>query len=137
MGSLFILNDSEQNVYWRKNIFKIENILIVESLISIILSFIAIISFPYESIKTINQKLSIDILEIYSLFFSFILLLISLLIKYIHIKNKIKPNYRLCIMHFFGHIGLFFYLICFMISLYINLIIMEWEGKNNILVTFH
>ena len=134
MGSLFFLNDSELGVFWRKNIFKLENILIIESIISIILSFIAILSFPYEAIKLINQKITIDIIEIYSLCFSFILLLNSLYIKLIHVKNKIKPNYRLCIMNFLAHIGIFFSFICFMFSLYINLIIIEWEDKNNISV---
>ena len=36
-------------------------------------------------------------------------------------------------MYFFGHFGLFSFIICFILSLYVTLVIMEWEDINGII----
>ena len=133
MGSLFILNDSEQNIYWKKNIFKIERFIMYESIIMFILSFIACLTFPFDSFNLVKQKIPIKSIVISIVFCSLISYLFSLLIKKVHIKNNIKPNYRLCLMNFYGHIGLFCFLICFILSLYTSLLMIEWEGITGII----
>ena len=133
MGCLFILNDSQTNIFWKKNIFKIEKFIIIESTISIFLSFIALLTFPFESIKLVRQKMPIESLVYYNFCFSLISLFLSILIKFIHIQKKRKPNYLLFFMYFFGHFGLFSFIICFILSLYVTLVIMEWEDINGII----
>ena len=133
MGCLFILNDSQTNIFWKKSIFKIEKFIIIESIISIILTFIALLTFPFESIKLVRQKILIESLVYYIFSFSLLSLFFSILINYIHTQKKRKPNYRLCLMNFCGHSGLFSFVICFILSLYITLVIMEWEDINGIL----
>ena len=130
MGCLFILNDSQTNIFWKKSIFKIEKFIIIESIISIFLSFIAILTYPFDSIQLVRQKILIESLVYYIFSFSLISLFFSLLIRYIHIQKRRKPNYRLCLMNFFGHSGLFSFVICFIISIYITLFIIEWEDLN-------
>lgn len=133
MGSLFVLKDSESNIFWKKNIFTIEKFIIMESLILMFLSFIALLSFPFNSLKLVRQRFKIESIFGYIFLFALMSFIISFLIKYIHIKKKIKPNYRLCLMNFCGHIGLFSYFISCFLSFYITLIIMEWEEINGII----
>ena len=134
MGCLFILNDSESQIFWKKNIFTLEKFIISESLISIIFLFIAQLTFPFDSINLIKQKILIESIIYYIFLLSLISLVISVLIKYIHINNKIKPNYRLCLMNFFGYIGLYIFFFCFILSLYVTLIILDWGEITGVIV---
>ena len=134
MGCLFILNDSEQYIYWRKNFFKIENFIMSESIILIILSLIAYIAYPYDSFSLIRQKINISTLVLYIFAFSLAAFLISILIKKIHLKNKMRPNHRLCLMNFYGRLGFCFVFLCFILSLYISLFMIEWEAITGIII---
>ena len=127
MGCLFVLKDSETKVFFKKNIFILEKFIISESLISIFLSFIALQTFPFDSIKLVKQKLLIESIIYYIFLLSLISLVFSVLIKYIHIKKNMKPNYRLCLMNFFGYIGFYIFVICFFLSIYVSLVIGDWE----------
>ena len=48
-------------------------------------------------------------------------------------ENKIKPNYRLCLMNFCGYIGFFSFVTTFFLSFYIALVIIEWGGITKII----
>ena len=133
MGCLFILNDSEYNIYWKKNFFKIENIIFCETIILIIFSFIAYIAYPYDSFSLIKQKITINTLLLYTFSFSLASFLIILLIKKIHTNNKMKPNHRLCLMNFYARLGFCFVFLCFIFSLYVSLFMIEWEGVTGII----
>ena len=133
MGSIFILNDSKQKIYWKTNIYRIEKFIIYESVSLIILTFMALLSFPFDSMNLVNQKISINNLLYIIFFFSFVSLFFSLLIKNIHMENKIKPNYRLCLMNFYGYFGFFSFITTFFISFYITFVIIEWEGIQGII----
>ena len=124
------LNDDERKPYWRTNIFNLENIIIIESFSTFILILLSAITFPYNSIKLIKRENDPKILIIISLVSSVIILIISLLIKHFHIKKNIKPNYRLCIMHFFAIFNLFFIILCFILSLCVSTIIHKWANIN-------
>ena len=134
MGCLLILNDSESNAFWRKNIFTLEKFIISESLISIIFSLIAFITFPFDSIRLVKHKILIESIIYYIFILSLISLLVSVLIKVTHINKKMKPNYRLCLMNFFGHIGLFTFFFSFLLSLYATLVILDWEEISGVIV---
>ena len=130
MGCLLILNDSEENIYWKKNIHKLENFIVSESLIQLFLSFIALLTFPFDSFNITKQNTSlipINYIIISIIFCSSISFFMSLLIKYIHLNNNIKPNYLLFIMKVFSYIGFFSFFISFISSFYITLVIIEWE----------
>jgi len=133
MGCLFILNDSESNIFWKKKIYIMEIIIIFESLALLILSFIALLTFPFDSIKLVKQKFLLETIIYYIFSFSMISLFISLLIKYIHLENKIRPNYRLCLMNFCAYIGFFLFFLSGVLSFYITLVIIEWEDITGII----
>lgn len=128
MGCLLLLNDNETKSYWRRNIFKLENILLIESISTIILILISNIAFPFNSLKIIKNRKRAKYILIISLIFSFIPLIISLLTRYIHIKNNIKPNYRLCIMHTLVITGNCFIILCLALTLYISSLINNWAN---------
>ena len=137
MGSLFILNDSEHKIFWKKNIFKMEEIIKYESLVLIILSFIAYITFPFDSFKYLLPTMSIDLIFIYIFLFSVISFLLSLLIKNTHLNNvffkkKLKPNYRLCIMNSYGNIGVISNFICIILSIYLVLLMIDLQSITGI-----
>lgn len=134
MGGLFVLNDSEQNIYWKKNLFKIESFILYESTLLLFLSFISYISFPFDSLRLIRQKLSLDSMILYVFGFSIFDLMFSLLIKKVHINNRIKPNYRLCLMNFYATMGFFFFFASFFLCLYISLTLIEWESLTGIIL---
>ena len=130
MGCLLILNDSEENIYWKKNIHKLENFILSESLIQLFLSFVALLTFPFDSFNITKQNTSlipINYIIISIIFCSFISFFMSLLIKYIPLNNDIKPNYLLFIMKVFSYIGFFSFFMSFISSFYITLVIIEWE----------
>ena len=131
MGCLLIFNDSEENLYWKKNIFKLENFIISESITIFILSFIALFTFPLDSFNITKQNMSlipIKYILLNIIFCSLISIFMSALIKYIHLnKNSIKPNYRLFIMKVLAYIAFFSIFISFISSFYITLVIIEWE----------
>ena len=133
MGSLLALKDSQTNIFWKKNIFRMEKFIILESIILIILSFDALLSFPFSSLKLVRQRFLIEYIMCYIFCFSLIAFISSLLIKYIHIQKTIKPNYRLCLMNFCGHIGVCSFFLSCILSFYINLVIMEWEDITGII----
>lgn len=135
MGGLFVLNDSEQRIYWKKNIFKIENFILYESLIICLLSCVSFMTFPFDSLKFVNKYISSDIYVLCSIFFSLISYICSLLIKYIHLKKSIRPNYRLFWMNFFGTIGFFCMFLACGYTLCISFILIEWENISGILVS--
>jgi len=126
MGCLLLLNDYERKSYWRSNIFKLENIIILESISSFILIILSAITFPYNSIKIIKKQTDPKILIFICLILYIIILIISFLIKYVHLKKNIKPNYRLCIMHFLAIINLFFIIVCFILSFCTSTFIHKW-----------
>ena len=128
MGSLLILNDDDKKAFWRKNIFKIEIIIIIESISNLILIILTAITFPFESLKITNKKSKIRNIIYICIFSSFFSLIISLLIKRIHIKTTIKPNYRLCIMHFLSFLGLFAVFLYLILSVYISSVIHKWAN---------
>ena len=72
MGCLFVLKDSETKVFFKKNIFILEKFIISESLISIFFSFIALQTFPFDSIKLVKQKLLIESIIYYIFLLSLI-----------------------------------------------------------------
>ena len=133
MGCLFILNDSESNIFWKKKIYIMEIIIIFESSALLILSFIALLTFPFDSIKLVKQKFLLETIIYYIFSFSMISLFISLLIKYIHLDNKIRPNYRLCLMNFCAYIGFFLFFLSGVLSFYITIVIIEWEDITGII----
>lgn len=128
MGCLLLLNDYERKSYWRTNIFKLENIIISESILTFIFIVLSAIIFPYNSISIVKKPTDPKILIFICLISSTIVLIISLLIKSIHIKKNIKPNYRLCIMHFLSVVNLFFIIISFILSLCISTFIHKWAN---------
>ena len=128
MGSLLILNDDDKKTFWRKNIFKLEIIIIIESILNLFLSVLTAISFPFDTLKITNKKSKIMNVIYICIFSSLAALIISLLIKRIHIKTTIKPNYRLCIMHFLSFSGLFIVILYLILSLYISSVIHKWAN---------
>lgn len=128
MGCLLLLNDYERKSYWRTNIFKLENIIISESILTFIFIVLSAIIFPYNSISIVKKPTDPKILIFICLISSTIVLIITLLIKSIHIKKNIKPNYRLCIMHFLSVVNLFFIIISFILSLCISTFIHKWAN---------
>lgn len=133
MSCIFLLNDSELNMFWKKNIFKMEKIIFFDSVFSIFFSFLALLTFPFDSFRLVKQIISVEFIIYNIYFFSIVSLLFSILIKHFHIKRKIRPNYRLCLMNFLAHLGLFSFIISLFSSLYINHIIIEWEGITGII----
>ena len=87
MGCLLLLNDYERKSYWRSNIFKLENIIILKSIFSFILMLLSATTFPYNSIKIIKKQTDPKILIFICLISSIIILIISFLIKYVHLKK--------------------------------------------------
>lgn len=132
MGGLFVLNDSEQRIYWKKNIFKIETFIFYESLILCSLTCVSYLTFPFDSLKYINKNFPLDFYVLCCILFSLTSFLCSYLIKYIHLKNSIKPNYRLCLMNFFGTIGFFCAFITCGYTLCISFVLIEWENITGI-----
>jgi len=128
MGCLLLLNDYERKSYWRTNIFKLENIIISESILTFIFIVLSAIIFPYNSISIVKKATDPKNLIFICLISSTIVLIITLLIKSIHIKKNIKPNYRLCIMHFLSVVNLFFIIISFILSLCISTFIHKWAN---------
>ena len=128
MGCLLLLNDYERKSYWRANIFKLENMIIAESIISFILILLSALTFPYNSIKLLKKQPNPKTLIFFNLTASFIILIISLLIKYFHVKKNIKPNYRLCIMHFFAIWNLFLIILYFILSVSVSSLIHSWAN---------
>ena len=128
MGCLLLLNDYERKSYWRSNIFKLENIIISESILTFIFIVLSAIIFPYNSISIVKKATDPKNLIFICLISSTIVLIITLLIKSIHIKKNIKPNYRLCIMHFLSVVNLFFIIISFILSLCISTFIHKWAN---------
>ena len=128
MGCLLLLNDYERKSYWRTNIFKLENIIISESILTFIFIVLSAIIFPYNSISIVKKPTDPKILIFICLISSTIVLIISFFIKSIHIKKNIKPNYRLCIMHFLSIFNLFFIIIYFILSLCISTFIHKWAN---------
>ena len=124
MGCLFILNDFEQDIYWKKNIFKIENFFILESLILFFLSLLSLLIYPFDLLKLLNQKkqkISIQEINLMNIVLSLLSILLSFLIKYIHKTNKIKPISRLCLMKIVCYFNIIPSFIYFFISFYINI----------------
>ena len=137
MGSLFILNDFEQDIYWKKNIFIIENFIILESLVLFILSFISLLVYPFELFKLLRQNnpmISIKKIVFIIIVFSLFSTLLSLLIKYIHKANKIKPIYILCLIKIICYIVIISLFICLVSSFYIHLLIIKWINFTGIKV---
>jgi len=128
MGCLLILNDDERNTFWRNSIFKLENITKIESLIILILTIISEFTFPYNELKITKKKIKIRNLLVIIPILSLFALIISFIIKYIHYKKNIKPNYRLCIMHSLSIFNFFLIILCFILSLYISDIIHNWAN---------
>ena len=130
MGCLLLLNDDERKPYWRSNIFKLEKIIIFESILSFILIIISAIIFPYNSFnnKTIKKQAEPNILLLILFIASLIVLITSFLIKYIHTNKTIRPNYRLCIMHFLSVLNLFFIFLCLILSFCITAVIHRWAN---------
>ena len=127
MGGLLLFNDTEEMIYWKKNIFKLESLISYESIISFSLIIIALITFPFGAINLIGTKAdSKEIMKI--LLFSNLLSLICIfLIKNIHVKNTIKPNYRLCIMYFISFLGFILMFLVFILSIILFITISEWD----------
>ena len=119
MGSLLLLND-ERDTFWRKNIFKLENITKIESIIISILTILCEFTFPYNEFKITEKKIKIKNILVIIPILSLLTLIISFLIKYIHMKKNIRPNYSLCIMHSLSIFNLFSILLCFGLSFYIS-----------------
>ena len=92
------------------------------------LTSISAIIFPYNSISIVKKPTDPKNLIFICLISSTIVLIITLLIKSIHIKKNIKPNYRLCIMHFLSVVNLFFIIISFILSLCISTFIHKWAN---------
>ena len=136
MGGLFILNDSEQRIYWKKNIFKIETFIQYESSIVCVLNCISYLTFPFDSLKFVNKNFPADLYVFCCILFSLASFICSLLIKYIHLKNTIKPNYRLCLMNFLGTIGFFCSFIACGYTLCISFVLIEWENLSGIFVSY-
>jgi hypothetical protein len=128
MGCLLLLNDYERKSYWRTNIFKLENIIISESILTFIFIVLSAIIFPYNSISIVKKATDPKNLIFICSISSTIVLIITLLIKSTHIKKNIKPNYRLCIMHFLSVVNLFFIIISFIFSLCISTFIHKWAN---------
>ena len=129
MGCLFILNDFEQDIYWKKNILKIEIFIILESLLLFLLSLLSLLIYPFELFKLLRIKKSIIsmqeiilLISVLSLFSFFLLVFI----KYIHKTNKIKTISLLCLMRIICYIGIIPIIISFFSSFYINLQINKW-----------
>jgi hypothetical protein len=135
MGGLFVLNDSEQRIYWKKNIFKIETFIFYESLIICVLSCVSYLTFPFYSLKLINKNFPLDLYVLCCILFSLTSFICSFLIKNIHLKNNIKPNYRLCLMNFFGTIGFFCTFLACGYTLCISFVLIEWENLTRIVVS--
>lgn len=141
MGSLFLLNDSEKKIYWKKNIFKMEEIIKYDSFVLMVLSFIAYITFPFDSLKYLNKQnnsININLIVILIFSLSVISFLLSLLIKNAHLNNvffkkRLKPNYRLCIMNSYGYVGFISTFICFILSIILSFIIMDLEAITGII----
>ena len=130
MGCLLLLNDDERKSYSKNNIFKIEKVILIESIISFVLTIVLAITFPYGEIELISLKKQTEpkYSILYCLISSFIVLITSLLIKYIHINKNIRPNYRLCLIHFVAIFTLPFILINFIFSLYTFSLIYDWAN---------
>lgn len=128
MGCLLILNDNERNSFWRNGIFKLEDITKIESLIILILSLLHAFTFPFGELRLRKNKIKTKIIIIIIPILSLLTLIISLLIKYIHTKKNIKPNYRLCIMHSLSILNIFLIILCLILSLYITNIINNWAN---------
>ena len=128
MGCLLILNDNERNTFWRNGIFKIESITKIESLIILFLSILSAFTFPYNELKLNKKKNKTRIVIIITIFSSLLRLIISLIIKNIHIKKNIRPNYRLCIMHFLSISNIFLIALGFILFLYISTTIHNWAN---------
>ena len=128
MGCLLILNDNERNSFWRNGIFKLEDITKIESLIILILSLLHAFTFSFGELRLKKNKLKTKIIIIIIPILSLLTLITSLLIKYIHTKKNIKPNYRLCIMHSLSIFNIFLIILCFILSLYISSVIHNWAN---------
>lgn len=128
MGCLLILNDNERNSFWRNGIFKLEDITKIESLIILILSLLHAFTFPFGELRLRKNKIKTKIIIIIIPILSLLTLITSLLIKYIHIKKNIKPNYRLCIMHSLSILNIFLIILCLILSLYISNVIHNWAN---------
>ena len=135
MGGLFVLNDSEQRIYWKKNIFKIENFILYESIILCTLSCVSYLTFPFYSLKYANNNFPSDVYVLCCILFSLASFLCSFLIKNIHLNNNIKPNYRLCLMNFLGTIGFFCSFLTCGYTLCISFILIEWENRPGIIAS--
>jgi hypothetical protein len=135
MGGLFVLNDSEQRIYWKKNIFKIETFILYESIILCTLSCVSYLTFPFYSLKFANNNFPSDVYVLCCILFSLASFLCSFLIKNIHLNNNIKPNYRLCLMNFLGTIGFFCSFLTCGYTLCISFILIEWENRPGIIAS--
>ena len=135
MGGLFVLNDSEQRIYWKKNIFKIETFILYESIILCTLSCVSYLTFPFYSLKYANNNFPSDVYVLCCILFSLASFLCSFLIKNIHLNNNIKPNYRLCLMNFLGTIGFFCSFLTCGYTLCISFILIEWENRPGIIAS--
>ena len=89
---------------------------------------ISAITFPYKSIKFIRKESNPKPLIAICLISSIFLLIISILIKYIHTKKEIKPNYRLCIMHCFAYFNLTLIILCLIFSFCVSTLIIKWAN---------
>ena len=128
MGCLLLLNDDDRKSFWRSNIFKLEHMILRENIIVLFLLLISAITFPYKSIKFIRKENNPKPLIAICLISSISLLIISILIKYIHTKKEIKPNYRLCIMHCFAYFNLTLIILCLIFSFCVSTIIYRWAN---------
>ena len=128
MGCLLLLNDDDRKSFWRSNIFKLEHMILIENIIVLFLLLISAITFPYKSIKFIRKENNPKPLIAICLISSIFLLIISILIKYIHTKKEIKPNYRLCIMHCFAYFNLTLIILCLIFSFCVSTLIIKWAN---------
>ena len=128
MGCLLLLNDDDNKSYWRSNIFKLENIIIIENFLVFLLLSLSAITFPYNSVRFIRKQNNPKYFIFFCLISSIILLITSYLVKYIHTKKSIKPNYRLCIMHCITLFNLSLIIFCLIFSFCVSTIIYRWAN---------
>ena len=128
MGCLLILNDDERNTFWKNGIFKLENITKIESLIILILTLLSEFTFPYNELKIVKKKIKIRNILVIIPILSLLTLIISFLIKYIHIKKNIRLKYPSGIMHSLSIFNFFLIILCFSLSLYISGEIHNWAN---------
>ena len=134
MGSLLFYNDTEESIYWKKNIFKLESLVFYESILSLIFIIIAILTFPFDAINLIDSKKNSKEDIYIVLIFNFLSSISIFFIKKIHVQNNIKPNYRLCIMYFISFFGFILTFLVFIISVVLFISISEWDTTKGTII---